>query len=457
MGRFDAASMRGARASALRLLDGALLILYYAVLVVLFTRPSVMKFTTPVGHISLTSAKNITLLFCALWILSAVAGGRRRFRTSGMEGPLLAFLAAAALSAALSPYGSSAERWSAVAEFLLYAVFFHASLSMLRGRVRARTIALVLFTAAVAVAAIDLAVHYRRGIWVIMDQDYPLWDGKNALGLYMVFALSLGVSLLAPSGGAAARGRPRVRAALVLPGLFLLFLCLVYSYSRGAWVAAVGAALVFGALRNWKWIILMLAALVILCFMPHRKAFRRLASIPRMADGNVVKREAVWRSAAAMIRTNPVLGVGPGEFRTAYDSLRAPRRRPSGAAPAKEHLRYREHAHNLFLQVAAECGMAGLAAVVWGIVVLLRSARRRLRAAGSRAIVTSALAALGAFLAYSMVDCSWTGRFSGSSFMHINLIVALLAALVIAGDAAGGAGVEEGAPVTPARRGPGAE
>ena len=43
-----------------------------------------------------------------------------------------------------------------------------------------------------------------------------------------------------------------------------------------------------------------------------------------------------------------------------------------------------------------------------------------------RAMVQGIAAALAAFLVFSLVDCSWTGSFTGGSFMHINLTIILL-------------------------------
>ena len=72
----------------------------------------------------------------------------------------------------------------------------------------------------------------------------------------------------------------------------------------------------------------------------------------------------------------------------------------------------------------------GLAAFLWGATLVARAAARGARAGPG--LAAGIAAALAAFAAYSCVDCSWTGRFTGSSFMHINLIVALLAAMAYA-------------------------
>ena len=58
-------------------MDRLLLIIFYVMLVILFLRPSWLKYSTPFGHISLTSAKNIALVFSSLWLIAMFSSPRR--------------------------------------------------------------------------------------------------------------------------------------------------------------------------------------------------------------------------------------------------------------------------------------------------------------------------------------------------------------------------------------------
>lgn len=73
----------------------------------------------------------------------------------------------------------------------------------------------------------------------------------------------------------------------------------------------------------------------------------------------------VWRDTLAMIRANPVLGVGLGAYETAFStytksdgSLRVPQ------------------AHNDYLQIVADCGVVGGLLALWFLVVLFRAVAR---------------------------------------------------------------------------------
>ncbi|MEJ2745758.1 MAG: hypothetical protein P8123_08765 [bacterium] len=220
----------------LHTIDRLSLCLFYPALVLIFLRPSWLKFHTPLGKISVTSAQNVVIVLCLLWFLALLMNPRRYFTGGAIGYPLLSFLAANCVSAILSPFGSRSERLDAIMEIILYAAFFYASLYVLRTAVRGRRVVCILFAAAVIVAAVNVAYHYHQGMWMMIDRGYPFWDGKNALGLFMVLALYLSAALLVrPRNALGAHGTGSGwRTAALVPGLFVMFLCVVYSYSSSA-------------------------------------------------------------------------------------------------------------------------------------------------------------------------------------------------------------------------------
>lgn len=417
----------------LDILDRLSLCLFYPALVLIFLRPSWLKFHTPLGRVSVTSAQNVVIAFCLIWFLAFLLNPRRYFTPGAVGGPLLSFLTANFISAVLSPFGSLSERLDAVMEIVLYGAFFYASLYVFRTSVDGRRVVRLLFIAAVVVAVVDVSYHYHHGMWKMIDRGYPFWDGKNALGLFMVLALSMSAALLARPGDA--RTGSGWRSAVILPGLFAMFLCAVYSYSRGAWVALIGAAVLFALLRSWRLVALLAVAVMALAYLPHGRALKRFASIAQMRDRNVEKRLVVWKDALLMIRARPLVGVGPGEFRNACRRFERAADTRSAARAPQEKLIYRDHAHNLALQVGAESGILGLLALGWAGAAVFQAVCARMRNASdpaARSMAQCIAAALVAFLIFSLTDCSWTGRFSGSSFMHVNFIVVLMVAMLYA-------------------------
>jgi O-antigen ligase len=122
------------------------------------------------------------------------------------------------------------------------------------------------------------------------------------------------------------RGKPRHMAAVAAAGLVL--------------VAAAGAAIPQFAGR-----------------LPHT-----LSDV----NGNRVR---IWKTSLAMIADHPLLGTGFGTFERAYD-----RRRPPSSSPEP-------FAFNLWLNVAVETGVLGLAAALWIALRAVCTWRRRTAAA----------------------------------------------------------------------------
>jgi len=154
-------------------------------------------------------------------------------------------------------------------------------------------------------------------------------------------------------------------------GVGLLVLALVtipLTEQRGAWFTAIvqcGVFVVFegprlkrnAALRR-RLVFLMLAAVacasVIVAVAPSVAVpvFDRLDS----AFSDLSGRTKLWSSAARLFEMRPGLGWGVGAFATAYDAMH-----PRGSSGAWA---YRDTAHSLYFNVAAERGSLGLAALV---------------------------------------------------------------------------------------------
>jgi hypothetical protein len=111
-------------------------------------------------------------------------------------------------------------------------------------------------------------------------------------------------------------------------------------------------------------------------------------------------RPGLWRSALALWRRHPLLGVGPDNFRH-LDSETVERRGPRANAPRADD---RVHANSLYLETLADLGLAGVAALGLTMVALLRAARARARAGGGLLAAASAVAA-ATFFVHGLLDC----------------------------------------------------
>jgi hypothetical protein len=84
-------------------------------------------------------------------------------------------------------------------------------------------------------------------------------------------------------------------------------------------------------------------------------------------EGSVYARTDMAARALAMFSEHPVFGIGPGRFYEVSTRYSRPSDRPTFV---------RENAHNNFLQVLTELGLAGFIPLLWLLVAVLYGARR---------------------------------------------------------------------------------
>jgi putative inorganic carbon (HCO3(-)) transporter len=173
----------------------------------------------------------------------------------------------------------------------------------------------------------------------------------------------------------------------------LMLTAIVMSWSRGAWLGVAAAAVaIFAAVvaRGGRTMLLgvLFSVIVIYVLLAGGLSLAPPSVVQRFADfmpylgvadvrgvevtdANfaVLERMAHWQSAVGMWKDHPWLGVGIGNYEPVYAQYAL----PLWALPLG-------HAHNYYLNVAAEAGLLGLVAylLVWGAALLVswRATRR---------------------------------------------------------------------------------
>ncbi|MBB5957085.1 O-antigen ligase [Saccharothrix tamanrassetensis] len=215
----------------------------------------------------------------------------------------------------------------------------------------------------------------------------PLED-PNDLAYFLVAALPLLVALLDPRGS-------RLRSAgLALTGL-VLAAGAAATFSRGGALALTAAVTWLVARRALpvRAVVGGMAALAALgvgvVLLAGPTLDRALQEKSHIAGTNVDTRELRWQAAARMVAGHPVLGVGPGGFRDGY----------AAASHNAEVDEQTPVAHNMYLEVAAELGLAGFglfvglpAVAAVGSERVLRSGERRPMAAVQASLIAVAVA-----------------------------------------------------------------
>lgn len=178
-------------------------------------------------------------------------------------------------------------------------------------------------------------------------------------------------------------------------------LALFLTYSRGAWLVGVPAALVFlAALRGRRTlavavVVLLLAGVLLLALA----GTERLTSLLETEQGTTFFRLQLWRSSLAMAGDHPVLGVGLDNFLYQY--------RSHYVLPTAWEEFNLSHPHNLILDFWLRLGLGGLAVLAWLLAGFFRRGLRlhRILPAGPDSLLVAGLmAGMVNFVAHGLVD-----------------------------------------------------
>ena len=346
------------------------------------------------------------------WLARSVIGRQIRLHLGPVGGALLLWVWATGLSllvaVSLKAGLAEAAKW---AEVLLV---FAASLALLRCR------QLRYLVYGVSLAGVFSAL---LGLYQFASGRGP--EGFLLFGRFMraygtfaqpnPFAGHLGLSLPFALSWAMVAGRASKAERLAMLGAAgVMALGILASWSRGAWVAtAVAVALMLALAYPGLAVGALTIALLLGPFLGSGVAASPLVQralgmggdiaslnvakvIPSTANFALVERLAHWQAGWYMFAAHPWLGVGIGNYESAYPGY-ALSQWPAALG----------HAHNFYLNVAAECGLVGLityfvlGAVAWSVAV--RAWRLALEPE-LRAALLAAMGSLAYLSVHNLVD-----------------------------------------------------
>jgi hypothetical protein len=214
----------------------------------------------------------------------------------------------------------------------------------------------------------------------------------------------------------------------------LMLAALYASQSRGAWIGFVAAVVVVSLVRGGRTAALFVLAIAVVAALGAMGAFQILPqpilqrfgdaltalNIPDIATAEVtdanfatIERLAHWGAALAMWRDHLWLGVGFGNYAAVYPAYAIGRwLDPLG------------HAHNYYLNVAAETGLVGLLAygLFWLSAFRLGWQAVRRSAGFQRAVAAGGLGTLVHLSLHNMVD----NLFVQGMYLQVGIVLGLL-------------------------------
>jgi hypothetical protein len=260
---------------------------------------------------------------------------------------------------------------------------------------------------------VKLAWLHQAGLWVQTHRPSisSLWEfNSNEGGSVLALLLPLGL------GGCAWAWAQRRWAWMAIAALavILTLAALALSQNRGAWLG-LGAGVLSGGYLAWQVrqrrsrnvsparsrrhnnlllvgvTLLMAGAFWAAVTLP---AFGRLVGTAGAGGESAMGRAAIWQSMLPLVGDYFFTGSGLGSTMMVYSSY-----------VIMMHVGYLSHAHNLYLQIAIEQGILGLAAFIWlassAIRTLLNPDVDRVPGLSLR---IAALASITVLVVHSMVD-----------------------------------------------------
>jgi O-antigen ligase len=414
------------------------------------------------GPVNVGLSEVLILLLFASWLARMVAARRIVVPRAPLVIPLLVFIFAILLSALVTvSLELSLKEWLKWLEVLLVYWFMADMLDQRWGQ----WVVWSLLAAGSAEALVGID-QFLRGVgppgFILYQRfmrAYGHFAQPNPFAGYLGLTLPLAYALTLEAADVWRLGAIRAQAGLQrivahsLPimasaaAFALMSMAMVMSWSRGGWVGAAAALLVITVLRSRRALItasaigLLLAYLLLLGgaqylppslvqrfsdFMPYLAGVDLNAVQVTNANWAVIERMAHWQAALGMFTDHPWLGVGMGNYPLAYPQYAVGRwQDPLG------------HAHNYYLNVAAEAGVVGLSAYLvlcgacllqaWRVVRRLGAQRHTGPAQGFwRAVALGAMGVLVYLSVHNVFD---------NLFVHsMNVQVALFLGLLLVAD-----------------------
>ena len=355
----------------------------YAVLVAIAFSPT---FGIEDAAFSISAFEPLILLVFLFWLLQGMIRHQISLPREGLFGGMILLLTVLFLS------GGSATSYPLALKETLKWVLLVLAYVVTRTTVRtdraARGLLIALFltgSAQAIMGAVQFVVPLGPPGFAVgpFIRAHGMFGQPNPFAGYLgtILPIALAMTLIPHPG----RFRWVAGFSFMLIGLGILL-----SLSRGAWLGLAISLTVMTLAWSPRaqklvvplaGIVVLVVGLAMLGLLPPNLA-TRITSVtdnfgifdvrnvpPTSENFAVVERMAHWQAGWEMFRDYPFLGVGPGNYPAVYEDYYIP--------PWKEAL---GHAHNYYLNMAAEAGVPGLLALLLMLGLAFRGLRRRIRA-----------------------------------------------------------------------------
>lgn len=346
----------------------------------------------------------LILIVCVSYLIKLISG-KRILKLELLDLAVCLFLILLYFSGVISAGGNAGYDEVLISCILMFGYFLTANLMRTERWLKRCVWALIVSGTVVAIVGIlqYLFAMPQMNAWLDTSYFYDIegravsvFDNPNVLASYLVLILPF--TLLGM-----VQAKKRKEKLLYHISVLSVLVCLVLTWSRGAWLAVLVSVLIFALMYSKKtvrFLVFLCGCIPFLTFLLPQSITRRFMSIGDLTDSSSMYRLYTWKGSLRSIREYFMGGVGYGN--AAYNEI-YPQFAYAGIEAA-------EHTHSLFLQILFGMGIGGLLIFC---TVLFLSAQMNLeyfkncKKSESRFMVLACICAIAASLVMGIFDFVW--------------------------------------------------
>jgi len=203
---------------------------------------------------------------------------------------------------------------------------------------------------------------------------------------------------------------------LSLITLGITSLSLIFTNTRGTWLAILGGVAFLSIFKNKK-LIIWFMVLVILALALIPSFYQRASTIIDLDNSSNKERLLMWKSAFNMFRDYPLTGVGLGMFSELY---------PKKYMLPEARVKKRHYAHNIVMNILAETGIIGLGAFTFLVSYIFKVGFELLRNLEDKYWINAILGLLAGILAFLIHGLTFYNLGDSETAKLFWVIIALL-------------------------------
>ncbi len=373
------------------------------------------------------SSPSITLgmliLATAISYLIKIIRGKRIFRFELIDLAILLFFAVVFFSGIFTAGGKLGFQEVLLSCVLIFGYFMTVNLLRTEHLLNRCSFALMLSGTVTSVFGIIqyLTKSFHTGAWLdasftaeIDGRADALFENPNILAAFLVLTLPFALSF-------AVQTKNLKERLVCLFSIISMIVCIVLTWSRGAWLATLIELLLFALICSKKTLRYVLLACIGVPFLPFLlpdSITKRFMSIGNLSDSSIMYRIYTWKGSWNLAKEYIWSGIGYGSqaYRDMYPMF------------AYAGIEAAEHSHNLFLQILIGLGVGGLLVFLAVLLLFFQMNLEHLKITknrGHRMMVVSAICAIVAHLVMGVFDYVW---FSYRIFFLFWVIIGLACA-----------------------------